>query len=308
MVVGPEAAGSLLVGEAVRSFIRKGKTHDDDDAKNAIMAGIVTSMSGVIILAAGVVRLGFLDSVLSRALLRGFISAVGFVITVDQLLPELGLNHLAHDANVSHASTLEKMEFIVKNLRNVHALTATLAFIAVFIIMAFKKYKGRVQKQHKWVVFIPDRFLVVTITTILTASLNWSEKGVEVLGPVTSGSFTLHFPYTRENVPKIRESLSTAFLIAVLGFFESVVAAKSLGNNMDANVSSNRELVALGVGNVISGFSCALPAFGGYGRSKLNASTGAKTPMSSIVLSFITIICIIWLLPFFYFIPVSNSL
>ena len=50
----------------------------------------------------------------------------------------------------------------------------------------------------------------------------------------------------------------------------------------------------------------AIPAFGGYGRSKVNASTGGKTPMSSVFLSLITVFCVLFLLPYFYYIPVSR--
>lgn len=110
--------------------------------------------------------------------------------------------------------------------------------------------------------------------------------------------------------------MSTSFLIALLGFFESSVAAKSLGGSEGKNedglqgisLSANRELVALGVANVVGGCFMALPAFGGYGRSKVNASTGGKTPMSSILLSVITVICILFLVPYFYYLPVRSSL
>lgn len=47
----------------------------------------------------------------------------------------------------------------------------------------------------------------------------------------------------------------------------------------------------------------ALPAFGGYGRSKVNASTGGLTPMSSVFLSIITILCTCFMLPYFYYLP-----
>lgn len=114
----------------------------------------------------------------------------------------------------------------------------------------------------------------------------------------------------------IQEAMSTSFLIALLGFFESSVAAKSLvvggakkGEGLQGMaLSANRELVALGVANIVGGCFMSLPAFGGYGRSKVNASTGGKTPMSSIILSLITIICVLFLLPYFYYIPVSFSL
>jgi MFS superfamily sulfate permease-like transporter len=72
-------------------------------------------------------------------------------------------------------------------------------------------------------------------------------------------------------------------------------------------VSANRELVALGVANMLGGLFMSIPAFGGYGRSKVNASTGGKTPMSSVFLSLITVFCVLFLLPYFYYIPVSPT-
>jgi MFS superfamily sulfate permease-like transporter len=107
--------------------------------------------------------------------------------------------------------------------------------------------------------------------------------------------------------------MSTSFIIALLGFFESSVAAKGLGDGAQdgikgAPVSANREMVALGVANVVGGFFMALPAFGGYGRSKVNATTGGRTQMSSIILSFITFIVIMFLLRYLYYLPVSKQL
>ncbi len=112
----------------------------------------------------------------------------------------------------------------------------------------------------------------------------------------------------------IREAMGTSFLIALLGFFESSVAAKSIGGGESKTgdgiqgmaLSANRELVALGVANLVGGCFMALPAFGGYGRSKVNASTGGRTPMSGVLLSLITVICVLFLLPYFYYIPVSR--
>jgi MFS superfamily sulfate permease-like transporter len=97
MVVGPEAPGSLLTGEVVRDNIKKGKSGDEDGILNAEIAGMVTCMAGTFIFIAGLFRLGFLDNVLSRPFLRGFISAIGVVIFVDQLIPEMGLARLAAD-------------------------------------------------------------------------------------------------------------------------------------------------------------------------------------------------------------------
>ena len=136
MVVGPEAAGSLLVGQVIRSTIDKGATGDEDSMMHARVAGLVTSMAGAIIFVAGITRLGFLDSVLSRPFLRGFISAIGFVILVDQLIPELGLSKKAkHAGSISHGSSLNKLIFLVENIKHTHGLTAGVAFGSFAIIM-----------------------------------------------------------------------------------------------------------------------------------------------------------------------------
>jgi MFS superfamily sulfate permease-like transporter len=152
----------------------------------------------------------------------------------------------------------------------------------------------------------------------LTWQLRWDKKGLEILGEVksTSGTpFEFNWPFQTSHMKHIREAMGTSFLIALLGFFESSVAAKSLGDGTGTpdgikgiQLSANRELVALGVANIVGSCFNALPAFGGYGRSKVNASTGGKTPMSSVFLSIITIICVVFLLPAFYYLPVSRKL
>jgi MFS superfamily sulfate permease-like transporter len=135
MVVGPEAAGSLLVGNVVRTSVEKGHSDDDDGRLNAQIAGVVTVMAGGIIFVGGVTRLGFLDNVLSRPLLRGFISAVGFLIFVDQLIMETGLEERARSAKVSHGTTFEKMEFLFNNIWHSHGLTAAVAGISFSTIL-----------------------------------------------------------------------------------------------------------------------------------------------------------------------------
>ena len=136
MVVGPEAAGSLLVGSVVRSSVERGDSGDGDDVAHAQVAGVVTGMAGAVIFIAGLTRLGFLDSVLSRPFLRGFISAIGFVIVVDQLIPEMGLAHLAaQEGGVAHGSSIAKLRFLFNNVQNASTITCAVAGTSFLIIM-----------------------------------------------------------------------------------------------------------------------------------------------------------------------------
>ncbi len=139
MVVGPEAAGSLLVGSVVKSSVDKGKAGEGDDEMQARVAGVVTGIAGAVIFLAGIARMGFLDSVLSRPFLRGFISAIGFVIVVDQLIPELGLAELAEKAgNVNHGSSVDKLVFLFENASKASRITFAVAGISFLVIMMFR--------------------------------------------------------------------------------------------------------------------------------------------------------------------------
>ncbi|KFA45536.1 hypothetical protein S40293_06580 [Stachybotrys chartarum IBT 40293] len=309
MVVGPEAAGSLLVGSVVKASVDMGHGAEDNDLVHAQICGVVAGMAAATVLIAGLARLGFLDSVLSRPFLRGFISAIGFVIAVDQLIPELGLAKLADEAGVSHGSSVEKISFMVDNINHAHRLTFAVAAVSFGIIMVFRELKKRLQSRHPWLVFIPERFVVVVASAILCYKLDWADKGVEILGKVESATgspFAFRWPFQLADMRHIRDAMSTSFLIALLGFFESSVAAKSLGSSetiQGIQLSPNREMIALGAANLVGACFMSLPAFGGYGRSKVNKTAGGKSPMSSIFLSLISLLSILFLLPYFYYLP-----
>lgn len=314
LIVGPEAAGSLLTGTIVKTSVRPGPSGEDDEVANAIVVGIATAMAGAMILIAGLTRLGFLDNVLSRPFLRGFITAIGFVIFVDQLIPEVGLTELAKEAGVTHGTTVDKLMFLIRNIGGCHALTTAVAFGSFAIIMVFRTLKKMLQPRYPQVIYLPDRILVVILSAVLTWHLGWDDKGLEILGPLkqnANGLFAFKWPFQFSQMKHVRAAMSTSFVIALLGFFESSVAAKGLSGEARQEgvqgmpVSANREMVALGLANTVGGCFMALPAFGGYARSKVNASTGARSPMSSIFLSIITFVCIMVLLPYLYYLPVS---
>ncbi|KAH8883099.1 sulfate permease [Thozetella sp. PMI_491] len=310
MVVGPEAPGSLLVGSVIKASVELGRGEDDDAVMHAKICGVVAGMAGATVFAAGLARLGFFDGVLSRPFLRGFVSAIGAVIAVDQLIPELGLTRLAEESSsVAHGSSVDKVRFIIGNLDRVHVPTFTVAAVSFTVIMVCREIKRRLQPRYPGVAYVPDRFLVVVIATILSWHFSWDKAGVAVLGKVEAASghlFTFRWPFQVSQMTHIRDAMGTSFLIALLGFFESSVAAKSIGGNdsfAGIQLSPNRELVALGTANLVGACFMSLPAFGGYGRSKVNKATGGKTPMSSILLSALTVVCILFVIPYMYYLP-----
>lgn len=138
LVLGPEAAGSLLTGAIVKASLLPTDSPEDINVKSAMIIGISTAMTGVMILLAGLTRLGFLDNILSRPFLRGFITAIGFVIFVDQLIPELGLAELAKETGASHGTTASKLGFIIQHAGESHGLTACVSLVSFTTIMLFR--------------------------------------------------------------------------------------------------------------------------------------------------------------------------
>ncbi|KGO74447.1 sulfate transporter [Penicillium italicum] len=311
MIVGPEAAGSLLTGAIVKASVMQGNSGEDNPTETAVVVGVATAMSGAMILIAGLTRLGFLDNVLSRPFLRGFITAIGFVIFVDQLIPELGLAEFAKETGVSHGTSVEKLIFIFRYARECHGLTAIVSIVSFSVIMMFRTLKKMLVPRIPQVIYFPDRFLVVALSAVLAWHLDWESKGLEILGHTevaSGGLFAFNWPFQPANMKHVRTAMSKSFIIALLGFFESSVAAKGLGEGSSDGIkgmhmSANREMVALGVANVLGGCFSALPAFGGYGRSKLSSQTGARSPMTSVFVSIITFTCVLVLLPYLFYLP-----
>ncbi|KAI2641270.1 sulfate transporter 4.1 [Xylaria nigripes] len=310
LVIGPEAAASLLIGSIVKNSVDLESGEDDNAILHSKIAGVAAGLTGASVFILGLGRFGYIDNVLSRPFLRGFISSIGIVIFIDQLAPVLGLNKVAHTVpNVAHGSTVDKLRFVLTHLGDWHELSGIVGISSFAAIMALREIKRRLQPRYPSVAYFPDRLLIVVLSAVLACYLDWEGKGVEVLGKIEAASghvFTFRNPFQLSHMTHIRNAMGTAFLVGILGFFESSVAAKSLGNTEvieGMQLSPNRELIALGVANIVGACFMALPAFGGYGRSKVNKSTGGRSPMSSIFLSIITVLCILFLLPWFYYLP-----
>ncbi|KAF9477886.1 sulfate anion transporter [Pholiota conissans] len=303
--VAPEAALSLLLGQAI-SDIRHDypDPHGDEaDVLGLGVATVITLQVGLISFVLGFFRLGFIDVVLSRALLRGFITAVAVVIMIEQLIPMFGLTKLMHE--VDPETTIEKAMFLLRNLVKSDYLTTTISFSALFSLVALRSLKARFK--NTWYIYrVPEVLVVVIVSTILCGEFRWDSEGLDILGDVDirTGNTFIQFPLQRSNLKFLHRTTSTAALIAVVGFLDSIVAAKQNAARFGYSISPNRELVALGAANLAGSFiPGTLPAFGSITRSRINGDVGGRTQMASLVCSAIILLATFFLLPWLYFLP-----
>ncbi|KAJ7578335.1 sulfate anion transporter [Mycena floridula] len=304
--VAPEAALSLLLGQAVDEIRHEyPDAHGEESDRLGIsVATIITLQVGLISFLLGFFRLGFMDVVLSRALLRGFIAAVAVVILIEQLIPMLGLVPLEHLLHPE--SSVDKLLFLARNTFTHYNPTTTLiSFSALFTLVFLRTVKGLFKKY--WFIYrIPEVLVVVLGFTAISGYFRWDKDGVDILGSVAvaTGKSFIQFPLRASNLKFLRRTTSTAVLISVVGFLDSIVAAKQSGARFGYSISPNRELVALGAANLVGSFiPGTLPAYGSITRTRINGDVGGRTQMASLVCSGVILLATFYLLPWLYYLP-----
>jgi len=295
--IGPEALVSMLTGSAVAQA-------GDGTVENAVViASLVTFFTGLLTLILGLIRLGFIDSVLSRALLRGFITAVAIVIIIEQMIPMLGLTELSVHVGLSHASsTVTKAIFILKNLDQIHVVTTAVSFGSLAFLLVIRFIKTQFQKKP-FVQFIPEFLIDVIIFTVLCGALRWDQEGVKILGTVQGSGFPKFSIPPYPNANTVKECFEAAVFISIIGFVESIVVTKTYATKHNYAVSPNRELVALGSANFIGSFFGCIPAYGGMARSGINDQAGARTQLAGLITAMFVLLCLFFFLPAFYYLP-----
>ncbi|KAJ3305879.1 Solute carrier 26 [Blyttiomyces sp. JEL0837] len=316
--VGPEALVSILVGAAIaeKSGLKPIPVVDehgtliapDNIAENIAIANLMGLMVGLFTFLLGFFRLGFLDSVLSRALLRGFVTAVAVVVMIDLSPNLLGIKEQASSAmatfdnpnDESHWSPIEKLLHVLGNIGNSHVPTAVISIISISFLIGMKVLKSH-YSQSKYLQMVPEILALVVVSTLLCSVFRWDEMGVDILKDVQGGLIAPKLPQV--TLAKVRFYLLSAILISVIGFVESIAVAKTYATKYNYAMSPNRELVALGAANILGSIFGGWPAFGSLGRSAVNDASGAKTPFAGFVTGIIILVTIIVLLPLFYFLP-----
>lgn len=305
LIVGPAPSTALIYGTTIE-LVRSTNAELGSFSKLEISSCISFGLSGVL-LASGIFRLGFLDNVLSRSLLKGFIGAMGLIMIANELAIELGIHELS--LKHPHLTTLDKLLFVFKYYPKSHITTTLISSITLCVVMTVRVFKQTMINKYnkKSFIYIPELLLMVIIGTCLSYVFDWEGKGVTIIGDVTTLSVTtastIINPIGLSKFAIYRKIFQTSFLCTILGYIDSITASKSLSTKYNYSFSSNRELVALGLTNFFVSLIGGLPCFGALGRSKINILSGASSSMSLIVMAITVLIAIKYLLVYLFYLP-----
>ncbi len=273
LAVGPVAVVSLMTATALGELAQAGTP------LYAGMALTLALMSGLMLLAMGLLRLGFLANFLSHPVISGFITASGLLIAASQLKTLLGVSAPGTDFFAMLAS-------LAHQLPNVHGLTVwvglpTLAFL-FWARSGLKPALRRLGAGPRLADLLAKTgpVLAIAVTAGLSWALDWQAQGLKVVGHVPQGLPPLTLPAF--DLAAWQPLLLPALLISVVGFVESVSVGQTLAAKRRQRIEPDQELVALGASNLGAAFTGGLPVTGGFARSVVNFDAGAQTPAAGV--------------------------
>lgn len=246
-----------------------------------LYAAILCLCSGLMTLAFGLLRLGFLSQLLSRPVVSGFISGSAFLIVVSQLKFLLGVE--AHGK-----SSWESLQSLLAHLGDTNPYTATLGAVAMvwlllsrYGLVAFATRLGVAKaKAEVWVRVMPLVVLAAASIAMLTMDLD-HQHGVAVVGTVAEGLGAIQFFFPEWDALNVL--LVPSLIIAFIGAVQNITMGQALAAKKRERLDANRELIGLGAANVVAAFYSGMPVGGGLSRSAINVAAGGRTPLASLV-------------------------
>jgi len=275
LAIGPVAVASLMTASALSGIAESGSP------EYVGAAVILATLSGLILFAMGLLRLGFIANFLSHPVISGFITASGVLIAGSQLGHLFGIQSSGHNLADMAQSLWRQSDAI--NPMTLIIGGGTLLFLFL-CRKSLKSYLIRLGLKER-LADLATRAAPVT-AIILTTAAAWffnlgQTAGVQLVGSVPSGLPEISLPSL--DLTLWETLLPAALMISLVGFVESVSVAQTLAAKRRQQIEPDSELIALGVANMASGLSGASPVSGGFSRSVVNFEAGAQTPVSGIL-------------------------
>jgi len=276
---GPVALTSLLVGASILPLA--GGAGGDLVG----LALLLALLSGLIQLALGVLRLGWLLNLLSVPVLMGFVNAAALIICLTQIPPLLGLA-------MPHSDHL-----LVDFLRALGGIEALQPAAVAFGVGSLAALVGLKRLWPR----LPGVPLVVAATIAISAWTGFAAHGGAVVGEVPAGLPGFSLPPLRPEL--IATLLPAAFVVAMVSFMEAASSAKLISGRTRQPWDQDQELVGQGLGKLAAAFTGGLPVSASFSRSALNYVNEARTGLSSLVTAAFVLVTLLWFTPLLWHLP-----
>jgi sulfate permease, SulP family len=240
------------------------------------LAGIVALLTGVCLLLARLLKLGFLADFLSQTVLVGFLTGVGFQVGIAVLGEMLGID-------VHGRRTPMQFVEVLQSWRQITPLTLGISIAVVACIFLFSRFAP------KW----PGPLFAVAGAMAASAYLRWGERGVKLLGPVPSGLPHLGIHgLSFKSIELLTPIALSCFVMIVAQSAATSRAYASRHNQMD---DENADLVGLGVANSLAALSGTFVVNGSPTQTGMVESAGGTSQVAHLATAGVVALVLLFL-------------
>jgi high affinity sulfate transporter 1 len=253
-----------------------------DPGEILVAAGTLAVLVGLLLILAGMFRLGFLANFISIPVLAGFKAGIGLVILVGQIGKALGFS-------VPKGGFVEMLVGTIQGLEDANWSAILVTLLVLAILALLPRFNRR----------FPAALVAVAAAIVAAATLHWAGADVNLVGDIPSGLPSFQMP----DSSLVWALLPGALGIAMMSFTESIAASRTFAEQGEPMVDANQELVALGAANVVGGFFQAYPGGGGTSQTAVNKESGARTQVAALATALTVALTLLVLAPLVGLIP-----
>ena len=276
--VGPEPGTAILAATGVGAIAA-----GDPQRYVVLMAALALVVAGVCLVGAAL-RLGFIASVLSKPVLVGYITGVGLTLLSSQIGPFTGID-------IASGEFLSRFAELFREFRDIDPATVTVGASTLALVLVLRR----------WAPTVPGALVGVAVATLVVWLISPDDPIVAVVGAIPEGLPTFGLPEV--SLDDVAQLLPVAAGIALVGFTDNVLTARSIASRQGYKVDPNQELLALGMTNLSAGLSQGFPVSSSASRTAVPASLGSKTQLVSLVAAAIVVATLLLLGPVLAHIP-----
>ena len=275
-IIGPDATLAALTA-ATLAPLATVNGQIDPSLYLALAAALALAM-GAILFLAGVLHLGFIGDFFGKPVLLGYINGVAVNVIVGQLEKLLGINVAATDFVPTVNETLSE-------LGESNWPTVVLSAGLLMLAFAIKRFLPK----------IPPSLVVLAAALVVSTLLPLEKWNIAVVGDVPGGLPSLSVPDV--TLSQLVDVLLPAVAFAPIAFADTIATVRTFARKHGYEVDANRELTALGTGNILGGFMSAFPVSSSNSRSAVNDATGARSQASAILAAGVVGLFLLFLMP-----------
>jgi high affinity sulfate transporter 1 len=260
LVLGPDSALAALILTVVLPL-------SAGDSNRAVApAGMMAIVAGLVCVALGLARLGFVTELLSKPIRYGYMNGIALTVLLSQIPKLFGFSVKAQGPLRQAWGVIDK---VLAGNTNVTALaigTGTLA-----LILFLKRWPR-----------VPGILIAVVAATGIVAAFDLAKRaGVSVLGPLPQGLPSPRLPHVQ--VEDLVPILMGGVAVALVSFADTSVLSRTYAARLRTRVDPNQEMVGLGVANLAAAFFQGFPISSSSSRTPVAEAAGARTQLTGVV-------------------------